>query len=457
MPKQLELAILDESQVRSFQWRLLITAGMGFFTDAYDLFIIGIVTALLMPIWHLTIVQLAILNGASLVSAAGGAIFFGILSDKLGRKRMYGFEILILFIGALLSAASISFTMLLIARAIVGFGIGGDYPSSAVIASESAGRKHRGFFVLLVFAMQAVGLMVGPLLASLLLLTKIPHELAWRLLLAFGAIPAAFVFYLRRRIQESPRYLLTQSPVEVSRVITDLASDNNDATTKVAFKQQKLWSKKWLPLLIGTAGAWFFLDVAFYGNSISLMMILKNLDPSGHIVQHTLISALIFLICAVPGYFLAAAYVDRIGRKRLQFLGFAMMGLMYALIALVPAVTHNIPLFLVIFGLSFFFVNFGPNTTTFLIPSEIYPANLRAKAHGISAAIGKLGAFAGAFALPFILHNYGASFALGLMAFVCVAGFMTTFLVPEMAGVSVDSTEVLIEPFPVITRNNAIK
>ena len=451
MPKQLELAILDESQVRSFQWRLLITAGMGFFTDAYDLFIIGIVTALLVPIWHLTVTQLAILNGASLASAAFGAIFFGILSDKLGRKRMYGFEILILFIGALISAAAPSFTVLLIARAIVGFGIGGDYPSSAVIASESANRKHRGFFVLLVFAMQAVGLMVGPLLASLLLLTNIPHDLTWRLLLAFGAIPAAFVFYLRRRIQESPRYLLTQSPVEVSRVITDLASDNNapenntTAAAKISFKQQKLWSKKWLPLLIGTAGAWFFLDVAFYGNSISLVMILKNLNPNGHIVDHTLISALIFLVCAVPGYFLAATYVDRIGRKKLQFLGFAMMGLMYALISLVPTVTHYMPLFLAVFGLSFFFVNFGPNTTTFLIPSEIYPTNLRAKAHGISAAVGKLGAFAGAFALPFILHNYGAPFALGLMAFVCIAGVLTTFLVPEMAGISVDSTEVLNE------------
>lgn len=175
------LESLDEQKLNRLHWRMVITAGTGFFTDAYDLFVIGVVTALLMPLWHLSASQIALLNGASLASAAVGAVMFGWFADKFGRKKMYGIEVLILFIGALLSAVSPSFAWLLVSRIIVGIGIGGDYPTSAVVASEYANRKNRGFLVLLVFAMQAVGLIIGPLFASLLMAFHLPHALVWRL------------------------------------------------------------------------------------------------------------------------------------------------------------------------------------------------------------------------------------------------------------------------------------
>lgn len=431
---------LDNMIFQRFHWRIVFTAGMGFFTDAYDLFVIGIVTALLKPIWGLTTAELALLNGAALAAAACGSVFFGILADKFGRKRMYGVEIAILFIGAILSAVSPSFIWLLISRILVGLGIGGDYPTSALIASENAGKSHRGFLVLLVFAMQALGLTLGPMIASLLLYCHMPNDIVWRLLLGLGAIPAASVFYLRRRIQESPRYLMTQEvPYEVSHVIAELTGFVSEP--KKSFKLHSLLDKKWLLCLIGTAGAWFLLDVAFYGNSVSSMLILKALNPSADIVKNTLLSATIFLICAVPGYIAAAFFVDKIGRKCLQFLGFGMMALMYALIAGIPTVVEHVNVFLIVFGVSFFFTNFGPNTTTFLIPSEIYPTSIRGKAHGFSAAIGKVGAFIGAFFLPFVLQKTGLHMTMGIMAVVCFLGIMTTFLVPEMKGLSLDITE----------------
>src|SRR3990167_85108 len=159
-----------------FQAKMVLTAGIGFFTDAYDLFIIGIVSSILKPIWHLSILQVALLNGAALASAAFGAVFFGFFSDRYGRKKLYGYEVLVLFFGAILSAVSHDFWWLLIMRLVVGFGIGGDYPSSAVVISENATHKNRGYLVLLVFAMQAVGLVVGPLLASLFLSLHLPHD-----------------------------------------------------------------------------------------------------------------------------------------------------------------------------------------------------------------------------------------------------------------------------------------
>lgn len=434
----------EETTLTRFHAKMVFTAGIGFFTDAYDLFIIGIVTIILGPIWGLSTFQVAILNGAALASAAFGAVFFGFFSDRYGRKKLYGFEVLILFFGAILSASSSSFTMLLIARLIVGFGIGGDYPSSAVVISENSTRKNRGFLVLLVFAMQAIGLIVGPCFASLLLASHLSHEVIWRILVGFGAIPAASVFYLRRTIQESPHYLRSKAsiPVEVSRVVRDLAAPKEGLSAyDPQYQKPSLFSKKWRVCLLGTAGAWFLLDVAFYGNGISSVMIINAIHPNATLLFHTLVSAGLFLIFAVPGYALAAKYVDKIGRKPLQYTGFLMMTLMYVGMACLPNEQHLMWLFTLLFGISFFFVNFGPNTTTFLIPSEIYPTNIRARAHGISAAVGKIGAFIGAFIVPFLLRHFGIFVTMRLMAAIAFLGIFTTMLLPEMKNKSLTETE----------------
>ena len=432
---------LDNQKVSRFHWHMVLTAGMGFFTDAYDLFVIGIVTSILVPVWHITTMQIAVLNGASLASAALGSVIFGWLSDLFGRKKLYGIEMIILFIGAILSAVSPSFIFLLISRIIVGLGIGGDYPASAVVASEHSNQKNRGFLVLLVFAMQAVGLIVGPLFSSLLMITNIPHMMIWRLLLAFGAIPAAIAFYLRRKLSETQHCLLNKElPVEVSRVVSDLI-DYKDPLAMHCSVKQKLFSKKWIKCLIGTATSWFLLDIAFYGTGISSVLIINKISPHASLLRHTLISTTIFLCFAVPGYFFAARYVDRIGRKPLQMLGFFVMSFCYFGIGVIHTAQTILPLFIALFGLSFLFVNFGPNSTTFLIPSEIFPTNIRALGHGISAAIGKIGAFVGTFFLPILLKHVGLSLTMELVGLLSLMGVFTTLLVPEMKGRSLESIE----------------
>jgi len=435
----------EEVVLNKFHAKMVLTAGIGFFTDAYDIFIISVVTSILGPIWHLTTFDIAILNAAALIAAAFGAIFFGFFSDRFGRKKLYGYEVLVLFCGAILSAVSTSFVFLLISRVIVGFGIGGDYPSSAVVISENSTRKNRGFLVLLVFAMQALGLIVGPLLASLLLASHLSHETIWRLLLGLGALPAASVFYLRRNIQESAHYLRSKEsiPVEVSRVVRDLAAPKEGVSAyDHQAKKHSLFSKKWLICLLGTAGAWFLLDVAFYGNSVSSIMIINAIHPKNStLLVHTMLTGILFLLFAVPGYALAAKYVDKIGRKPLQYMGFFMMALTYALMAWIPDVDRIVPLFIALFGVSFFFVNFGPNTTTFLIPSEIYPTSIRARAHGISAAIGKLGAFVGVFLVPFLLKQWGVYSTMGFMSVVSALGILVTIIIPEMKNKSLSETD----------------
>ena len=202
------LAQMDEAKLSRLHWKIMFISGMGFFTDAYDLFIIGVVMALLKSEWHISPTEEGLVASTALLASAFGAILFGRVADMLGRKRIYGYEVLVLAFGAVASALSPNIWWLIFFRVILGVGIGGDYPVSSTIMSEYASKKTRGMMVTLVFTMQAAGLIFGPLLAAALLMTPLSHDLIWRILLAFGAVPAMAVFQMRRHMAETPRYLL---------------------------------------------------------------------------------------------------------------------------------------------------------------------------------------------------------------------------------------------------------
>ena len=148
----------------------------------------------------------------------------GKLSDLMGRKKFYGIELIMMIAGAVLSALSTNLVMLLVSRFILGFGIGGDYSSSPTIMGEFANRKDRGKLVGMVFTMQAAGLIAGPLIA-IPVLQHVNADTAWRILLGIGAMPAAIVFYSRRKLGETPRYLAevankpVQLPEELKNVV----------------------------------------------------------------------------------------------------------------------------------------------------------------------------------------------------------------------------------------------
>jgi MFS family permease len=446
---------LDDSKITRFQYKIMFISGMGFFTDAYDLFIIGIVVDILKTQWSLSTSQVSLLNSATLAASAVGAIIFGRVADILGRKKIYGYEVLILAIGAVASALAPNFTFLLISRIVLGIGIGGDYPVSATIMSEYSAKRSRGKMVGLVFAMQGAGLVVGPLIAAILLASHVPDGDTWRILLGLGAIPGLAVFYLRRQINETPRFAraggdLVEAEAAIAAATGQAASRGARAPSKARQKQNALEgfrtlarNRRMLFWLIGTAGAWAMLDFAYYGNTISSPEVLKVINPTGSLLHNTLLQLCIFAVFALPGYALAIRMLDRSGRKWIQCQGFALMALVFLLIGLVPGVTTTVAPFVILFGASYFFTEFGPNMTTFVYPAEIYPVDVRTTAHGISAAAGKLGAFAGAYLFPDMLaSSFGLRGAEVVAGVVCLLGLgLSVWLLPEPKGLSLEQLE----------------
>ena len=446
---------LDESGITRAHWKIMFISGMGFLTDAYDLFIIGVVMSIIKHQWHVSPTADGLVTSTALLASAIGALLFGRVADMLGRKRIYGYEVLVLAIGAIASALSPNVWWLIVFRFLLGIGIGGDYPVSSTIMGEYAGKRTRGMLISLVFAMQAAGLIVGPALAALLLATHLPQNLVWRILLAFGAVPALAVFQMRRQLAETPRFLLARgqhddfhaaghsvietTPRDRQASVASASSPPRDMAFAEGFRQ--LLSRSNLCIrLIGASAAWFVMDFAYYGNTVSSPAVLAAISPNDSLFWHVIMQLTVFIIAAVPGYFVAAWLMDRLGRKTIQNLGFLMMAIAFGLMAVIPGVEKVVGLFLIIYGVSYFFTEFGPNSTTFIYPAELFPVDVRTTGHGIASAAGKIGGFAGVFLFPVFMSKGGLHLAEGVAALVSLAGLaVTIFMLPETKGLSLEA------------------
>ncbi|KAL0313849.1 UNVERIFIED_CONTAM: putative inorganic phosphate transporter 1-9 [Sesamum angustifolium] len=120
------------------------------------------------------------------------------------------------------------------------------------------------------------------------------------------------------------------------------------------------------------------------------------------------LQAIIAICSTIPGYYATVYFIDRIGRVKIQMMGFLFMGLCLLAIG-IPYIVYwrdntNIG-FMILYSLTFFFSNFGPNTTTFIVPAELFPARFRSTCHGVSGATGKIGAIIGSVGFLWASHS----------------------------------------------------
>ncbi|KAI3839822.1 hypothetical protein MKW98_010127 [Papaver atlanticum] len=511
MARQLEvLNALDLAKTQLYHFTAIVIAGMGFFTDAYDLFCISLVTKLLGRIYYhvdgapnpgsLPPNVAAAVNGVALVGTLTGQLFFGWLGDKMGRKKVYGMTLMIMVICSIASGLSFGkhakgvIATLCFFRFWLGFGIGGDYPLSATIMSEYANKKTRGAFIAAVFAMQGFGILAGGIVALIVSAafkanfsapsyeanastsTGPEADYIWRIILMFGAIPAALTYYWRMKMPETARYTALvaknarQAATDMSKVLNVEIQEEQEKIEQITNDARNsfgLFSKQFLHRhglhLLGTTSTWFLLDIAFYSSNLFQKDIFsavgwippaKTMNAIEEVYKIARAQTLIALCGTVPGYWFTVAFIDIIGRFAIQMMGFFFMTVF--MFALAFPYNHwkqreNRIGFIIMYALTFFFANFGPNSTTFVVPAEIFPARLRSTCHGISAAAGKAGAIIGAFGFLYAAQsqdsaNTDAGYPPGigiknsLIVLGCInfLGMLFTFLVPESKGKSLE-------------------
>lgn len=408
-----------------------------------------------------------------------GQLLFGWLADRVGRKRMYGVELIIIIIGTVgqtlagNSKASSFWAVVTFWRVIVGIGIGGDYPLSSVITSEFATTKRRGAMMAAVFAMQGfgqvaasiVGLCVTAAYKSAIQYDTQYLDYVWRIVIGLGAVPGCIALYYRLTIPETPRYTMDVEQ-KIEKGILDAKafiehgaaagdySDNvaiardEDATSKASWSDffNFFGQRRNALMLFGTAYSWFALDVAWYGLGLNNSIILKNIGFAGGadaydaILKVCLGNLIIQLLGSVPGYWISVFTIDYMGRKTIQIMGFIMLTTFFIILGFAyhPILNTSVGLFIFLYTLTQVFFNWGPNTTTFIVPGECFPTRYRSTAHGISAASGKIGSIIAQVGFG-LLKDIGGKDAfidhlLEIFAFFMLTGIFSSFLIPETKG-----------------------
>ncbi|KAI8870421.1 phosphate transporter [Ramicandelaber brevisporus] len=492
------LAAIDNAKFGWFHIRACLVAGVGFFTDAYDLFVINMVALMLgyiyfadaagdkkntLPKW-----TDSLLKASAQIGTLIGQLLFGFLADRLGRKRMYGVELMIIVIGTIGCALSSStvkgwdiFVILFIWRVFLGIGVGGDYPLSAIITSEFATTKRRGAMMAAVFAMQGFGILAATFVSAATLRAfkgmieddQKNLDYVWRICVGLGALPGLVAIYFRLTIPETPRYTLDiekdigQAALDADKVTHwsergvntkfDVNTESNDHNAvlrekKAGWADFKAYFGQWKhgKILLGTAMCWFLLDIAFYGINLNTGIILSAIGYSGNaskdpaydvLINSAIGNIIINLMGIVPGYWVSVFTIDKIGRKTIQITGFAAMAVLFFVLGFAydALLDKSVAAFIVLFTFAQFFQNFGPNTTTFIIPGEVFPTRWRSTAHGISAASGKAGAILASLGF-YQLKDLGGKkngwvkHLLKIFGGIMILGLLFTFLIPETKG-----------------------
>ncbi|PBK75506.1 phosphate permease [Armillaria solidipes] len=481
------LAEVDNAKFSWFHVKVCAVAGVGFFTDAYDIFAINIGATMIGYVYgkdqKLNANQDLGLKVATPVGTLFGQLLFGWLADHLGRKRMYGVELILMIIATFGQTVSGSgpavniLGVLIVWRFLMGVGIGGDYPLSAIISSEFASTRIRGRMMNAVFASQGWGNFTASLVALIItaafksaLLNDTPPnydtvDYMWRLLIGIGCVPGVIALYFRLTIPETPRFTMDverniqQATADIENVLTTGKShENPDAVIQRAEAPRATWADftshfgKWEngKVLIGTAYSWFALDIAFYGLGLNSSIILQAIGfgtplTSGsqkvyENLKNISIGNLILSAAGlIPGYWVCFLFIDSWGRKPIQLMGFIMLTIIFVIMGFAyDALTKTKSAsnaFVFLYCLANFFQNFGPNTTTFVIPGEVFPTRYRSTAHGISAASGKLGAIVAQVGFARLKDIGGTNnfvkHILEIFALFMLTGIFSTLLLPE--------------------------
>jgi len=460
----------DFIPMTAMQWRIWLLASAGKFFEGLVVFMTGVALPLIVKDFGLSPAEKGIVSAAPLAGIMVGAIALGGLADIYGRRRMFVVEMVVfaLFLtGLTWSPTYLSMVVFLFG---VGLALGCDYPTAHLVISESIASKDRGKLVLSAFAFQAIGALVGTVV-GFLILSNLPEITAWRWMYATAIIPAIVVVLGRLRISDSGHWLMSQgrkaeAEAEVARLLereppypkevrlADLSADAQAAAARV--RRDGGWRD-----LFGAPGRratilasvpWFLQDLSTYGIGIFTPTILvRTIGHEDSAAQS--ISALIARdilaakgaalldVLLIVGILAAVLLADRVGRIRLQIVGFigCAAGLGLATLSLhAPEPARSMLLFggFMLFN---FMTNVGPNAQTYLLAGEVFPTAIRGKGAGFAAAFAKVGAVLTAFLFPVLLADAGVNFLLTVLIASSLLGAWVTWQFRiETTGISLE-------------------
>jgi MFS transporter, putative metabolite:H+ symporter len=437
------LSQLDRLPLSRFHWKLLVVSGLGWMFDAMDILIVGAIVAAVAREWQLDATQSQWINTANLAGLFCGALASGFVSDRLGRKLVFTLTLLVYSIFSGLSAAATGLGMLMVLRFLSGLGLGGELPVAATLVSEFMPAQRRGMMVVLLESFWAYGSVAAALIGFLVI-----PEWGWRAAFLIGAAPAFYAFVIRRSLPESPRFLASQGRyAEAQAVVTRMAAESGvpvtssppQVSTQGPVRQASV-GQLFAPGLLGRTLVlwvmWATMNFSYYGIFLWLP---TQFTRKGFSLQDALLFNLIIALAQIPGYFSAAYFVERVGRKLTlvaYLFGAAVAAYFFGQEALVARDVAAI----LIWGSLVSFFNLGAWGVVYTYTPEMYPTPLRGTGSGWAAAVGRVFAFIAPLSVALLIAMFGRDEVVFLVftAVMLAGGLIVLAAGPETRGRSLD-------------------
>ncbi|CAI6335162.1 unnamed protein product [Periconia digitata] len=420
----------------------VLIQGVALFSDGYNIQIIGYMNTVLAKLYpkQMTTQVKTRLSNSILIGDIFGMLLFGLCIDRFGRRVGIILTTLFLVFGIILATASHGatvegmFWMMVTGRGVAGVGAGGEYTVCTSQALECADstpemRRRRGMLVAVSTNAAIISGFVGSSIVSLIVIAAYggkPSDGIWRICFGIGIILPLAIFFFRMRLNDSEQY---RKHAIHSKMPYWLA---------IKFY--------WRPLL-GCCSAWFLYDFVVYPFNLLAPTLVSGFSKDQSMISSIGWSALVNFF-ALPGSFIGALLMDRIGRRQTYALGWSIVcDFGFAIGGSMIQLKNIFPLFVVLYALFQTFLSVGPGDCNFLVSSESFPTPLRGHFLGFAAAIGKVGAAIGTTTLSEALASFDnptkgqqAIFLIG-SAISVVGTLCVWFLIPD-APVNLEDEDV---------------
>lgn len=354
--------------------KLLGIAGLGWLFDAMDVGMLSFVMVALQKDWGLSTQEMGWIGSINSIGMAVGALIFGILSDKIGRKSVFIITLLLFSIGSGLTALTTTLAMFLVLRFLIGMGLGGELPVASTLVSESVEAHERGKIVVLLESFWAGGWLIAALISYFVI-----PKYGWEVAMILSAVPALYALYLRWNLSDSPRFEKVEKRPSVIENI------------------KAVWSGEYRKATIMLWILWFSVVFSYYGMFLWLpsVMVLK-----GFSLIKSFQYVLIMTLAQLPGYFTAAWFIERLGRKFVlvtYLIGTACSAYLFG-------VAESLTV-LIVAGMLLSFFNLGAWGALYAYTPEQYPTVIRGTGAGMAAAFGRIGGILGPLLVGYLVAS----------------------------------------------------
>lgn len=430
-------ARLDRLPLSRPHFVLLLIGGLGYTFDGMDAAVVAFLLPDVKRVFGLEAAQLGMVASAAPFGFLFGAILAGYLGDRIGRKRVMMYSLVVYAVASLVAALAWNFPVFLGSRVLAGFGAGAESAIIAPFLAEFVPSSRRGWFVGALSGFFSFGFVAAALIGRFIVPT-VPHGWRWAQVITF--LPIVMVLWWRRSLPESPRYLLNNGRAdEAEQVVAHL----EDATRRATNRElppvdpnhaeepeprrftflgalAHLWSRAMWRTTAVTWLIWFVITFAYYG---FFSWIPSLLVAQGLTVTKSFSFSLLIYIAQIPGYFSAAWFNERFDRKytiATYLIGAALSAYWLS--------QMSEPWWITAAGIALSFFLNGTYAGVYAYTPEVFPTWLRATGVGLSSSFGRIGSITAPMIIGLFAAQWGFAGVFGMTTAVLAVGVVCTLL-----------------------------